>query len=633
MSIVRRWIRRSRTLVGSMSLRSRIGIALMALAVMAGLIILLCRENPAAQRASLDEIDPADISVALEILQTNGIAAQVEGKKVAVARDDLGKARTVLAYEGLTCQNPAAVFEQLAREGDIWTTSDQSDKRWQAAKMSTLGRLISMFPPVRSAMVMYEPGSPQRLGKGSAEPTASVKVILKRDATMDRKLVIAIADLVSGSISGMNRQNVHIVDNGGRSYHVNEAGQPDSADQLEQLRLAEELVRQRILQALAYVKSPTVAVRFETQGAEPRCVGVSIALPESYVRAVGVRATTQPATTPIGEVEAELDQIARTAMMLAGLQDRSAVIVNFYRTQTAGPEIAVAPQAVHATAESLLPAISCAGLVAAGAVCGLLAYLRRRRRRAAIADERATDEIAADELTAGAGTGRETFKFLETVGPTQLLECLRNEHPQTIALVLAQIDPDKSAGVFSALSPAQQVEVSRRIVALDRIDPEVSAQLAATLRDRLGDAVGAAASASGMSIMTRILHQANPAIEQSVLSALAMEEPTLADSIRRRLLAFEDIAHLPSYRLRAALEQFDSEELAVAMRTASRGLKSKLLESLSSQAAQRLREEMERMGPVRLSDVESAQQHVAEAVRRSESGTYVSADAVKERLA
>ena len=630
---MRRWIRRTRTVVGSMGLRARLGVLALGLAVLVGALWLACRAGSPVEWSALDEIDRADFPVAIERLAAGNISAQIEGNRLCVDKRDLGKARAVLAYEGLGGQNLVAVFEQLSREGDIWATADQNDKRWQAAKMATLSRLIGMFPPVRTAVVLYEMGTPRRIGVDGGEPTASVKVALKPDAVMDRKLVQAIADLVSGSIAGMKRQNVHIIDNAGRSYRLTDDGQPDSTDRAEQLRLAEDMTRQRLLHGLAYMKNPVVAVRFEAQGQENKCVAASVAVPQSYMLSVVplLAADADPDSDRGCAVEAELFEVRQVVKTLTGLDD-SAVHTNLYED---GPVLAPprSPLATATTAWPVFPAAYCVALLLAGIVCGIAAVRRHRRRREHEGTEAGSSQAAESHAEGTrAGASADALGFLDGVEPAQLLECLRSEHPQTVALVLAQIGSDKSAAVLGGLSPVQQVDVSRRIASLERIDPDVTDQLAATLRQRLGDA-GRATGASGMAIITRILHQASPAVEQSVLSALSMEEPTLADTIRRRLMAFEDLSHLPLYRLRTALDGFDSEELAVAMRTASKGLRAKILDSLSADSAHRLREEMEQMGPVRLSDVEAAQQHVTEAVRQAEQGTYVSGAEVKERLA
>ncbi len=164
MGMFKRWLRRTRTFAGAMSLRSKLAIAIGAAAIIFGAAWMLCRTSAGDRMAVLPEVEPADVPAAIDVLKSNSIPANVDGGKLLVHSADLEKARTVLTYEGLTGQNLVSVFEQLSRESDIWSTVDQNDKRWQAAKMATLSRLIGMFPPVRSATVIYEPGQPKHRG-------------------------------------------------------------------------------------------------------------------------------------------------------------------------------------------------------------------------------------------------------------------------------------------------------------------------------------------------------------------------------------------------------------------------------------------------------------------------------------
>ena len=159
---------------------------------------------------------------------------------------------------------------------------------------------------------------------------------------------------------------------------------------------------------------------------------------------------------------------------------------------------------------------------------------------------------------------------------------------------------------------------------MERIDPQVIAEVESSVLERMDNLPAQPSRPAGLATVARILHHTDQATERAVLEGLYNHEPTLAQSIRQRMFAFEDIATIAPIRLRSALDNFDSEELAVALRTAGDDLRDKVLASLSAASAQRVREEIERVGPVRLSDVEAAQQHVAEAVRRMATGQYLS---------
>jgi flagellar motor switch protein FliG len=206
---------------------------------------------------------------------------------------------------------------------------------------------------------------------------------------------------------------------------------------------------------------------------------------------------------------------------------------------------------------------------------------------------------------------------------------LREEHPQTIAMVLVHLGPARAAAVLASLDAQRQVDIARRIAAMNRIDPAVLGEAENALCERLRESSAQTAGGiEGVSTVARILHHAGYATEKAVLEGLSGDEPSLADSIRRRMFEYEDIVLLPAHRLRAALERVDVEELAVSLRTAGESFREKLFSAVPARTARRIREEMDRIGPVRLSDVEAAQQHVVEVVRQSETGEYISAGKV-----
>jgi flagellar motor switch protein FliG len=216
------------------------------------------------------------------------------------------------------------------------------------------------------------------------------------------------------------------------------------------------------------------------------------------------------------------------------------------------------------------------------------------------------------------------FAFLKEISSEQILTLVRSELPQTIALVLAHVGPAKAASVLGSLSRDQQVDVVRRLAGIDRIDADVAAAVESGLASRMAGEPAQDAS-SGLSAVAEILHSAGYETESSVLAALNESQPELAQSIRGRLYSFEDIASTPAELIRTTVASIDIEDLAVALRTASREVLEHVRSSLDAQTAQKLLDETEQIGPVRLCDVESAQQRVMDAIRSSRSGRYVPA--------
>ena len=222
--------------------------------------------------------------------------------------------------------------------------------------------------------------------------------------------------------------------------------------------------------------------------------------------------------------------------------------------------------------------------------------------------------------------------MLQKASAEELRALLHGEHFQTIALVLSHVEPTTAAKVLAAFDRDRQIEVSRRIAALAAVDVDVVAEAVRGLlsRRQIGQAEGED-RAGGIGRVARILHHAGYATEQAVLDGLMGTEPALAESIRKRMFVFEDVSELPREVLMSALESLGSDELAIALRTASRKVTERVLSGLSRDAVAKVRVEMERIGPVRLSDVEAAQERVISAVRRLEAGRYVSADHRKPR--
>jgi len=219
---------------------------------------------------------------------------------------------------------------------------------------------------------------------------------------------------------------------------------------------------------------------------------------------------------------------------------------------------------------------------------------------------------------------------------------LATEHPQTQALILAQVSPEAAAEVLAGWGAERQVDVSRRIAALGHVEPAVVGEALRGLIEQWTNPPGQASSpkadqappvagahAGGVGKMARILNHAGGATEKAVLDGLTGMAPALAESIRKRMFVFDDVALLPRTVLRSALESLAGDELAIALRTASAEVTEKMLSSLPRVAAGKVREEMGRIGPVRLSDVEAAQERVVAAVRRLEDGFYTSAPARK----
>lgn len=211
------------------------------------------------------------------------------------------------------------------------------------------------------------------------------------------------------------------------------------------------------------------------------------------------------------------------------------------------------------------------------------------------------------------------FDFARKTEPTQILSFIQNEHPQTIALVLAYLRPEQASLILSALPPEKQVDVARRLATLDRTTPEVLEDIESTLEQRLSAyEIHDYTAAGGIDAAVDILNQVDRATEKTIMEALEEDDPELAEEIRKRMFVFEDIVTLDDRAIQLIIREVDARDLALALKTASEEVADRIFRNMSKRAANLLKEDIEFMGPVRLRDIEEAQTRVVSVVRRLE---------------
>lgn len=211
------------------------------------------------------------------------------------------------------------------------------------------------------------------------------------------------------------------------------------------------------------------------------------------------------------------------------------------------------------------------------------------------------------------------FELLKDIDPTHLLEFIRNEHPQTIALILSQLNPGQAAQVLSQLPEDVQTDVSMRIATMEKISPEVIREIESVLDVHLKEVIsGNLSTSGGIKAIASILNLVDRGTEKSILSNLEMENPELASGIKNLMFVFEDLLILDDRGIQLILKEVDTKELAIALKAASEELKEKIFRNVSERVATMIKEEMDYAGPMRLSVVEEAQQRIVEIVRRLE---------------
>lgn len=217
------------------------------------------------------------------------------------------------------------------------------------------------------------------------------------------------------------------------------------------------------------------------------------------------------------------------------------------------------------------------------------------------------------------------FDQLRKADPAQILNFIQNEHPQTIALILAYLDPEQAATIMSSLPDEKKAEVAKRIATMDRTSPEVIKEVERVLERKLSSLVtNEYSQAGGIDTIVDVLNLADRGTEKNILDELDTEDPELAEEIKQKMFVFEDITLLTDRDIQAVLRQVDADDLALALKTASDEVSEKIFSNQSSRAAEMLKENIEYLGPVRISDVEEAQQKIVNEIRRlEESGEIV----------
>ncbi|CAM1381648.1 Flagellar motor switch protein FliG [Fretibacterium fastidiosum] len=226
------------------------------------------------------------------------------------------------------------------------------------------------------------------------------------------------------------------------------------------------------------------------------------------------------------------------------------------------------------------------------------------------------------------------FDFMRHTDAQQILSFIQGEHPQTIALILSYLDPSQAAMILSGLSPNLQAEVAKRIARMDRITPEVLREVERVLERKLSTVMGQDFTmAGGIDAVVSLINSADRTTERNIMEYLEENDPELAEEIKKRLFVFEDILRLDDRALQRIMREVDMKDLSLALKGATEELKAKFFKNMSKRAAEMLKEDMDYMGPVRVKDVEEAQQKVVNVVRGlEEQGEIVIATGGEDEL-
>ena len=216
------------------------------------------------------------------------------------------------------------------------------------------------------------------------------------------------------------------------------------------------------------------------------------------------------------------------------------------------------------------------------------------------------------------------FEFVRKTDASQVLNFIQDEHPQTIALIISYLPPSQSSGIISALPPDKQADVARRIAQMDRTSPDVIKEVEKILERKLASLVNQDYTiVGGVDAIVEILNTVDRGTEKHIMESLEIEDPELADEIRRKMFVFEDILSLDDRSIQRVLREVDNNELAVALKGANDEVQRIIFNNMSQRLSAMIQEDMEYMGPVRLKDVEEAQQKIVNIIRKLEDSAEI----------
>ena len=233
----------------------------------------------------------------------------------------------------------------------------------------------------------------------------------------------------------------------------------------------------------------------------------------------------------------------------------------------------------------------------------------------ALGAEKAMDVIG--KLTASLQV--KPFEFVRKTDASQLLNFIQDEHPQTIALILSYLAPGQAATLIAALPTEKQADVAKRIAVMDRTSPEVIKEVERVLESKLSSLVNQDYTIiGGVDAVVEILNAVDRGTEKHIMESLEIEEPELADEIRKKMFVFEDILLLDDRAIQRVLRDVANDDLTIALKSTNEQVQNAIFSNMSKRLAVMIKEDMEFMGPVRMKDVEEAQQKIVNIIRKLE---------------
>ncbi len=314
-------------------------------------------------------------------------------------------------------------------------------------------------------------------------------------------------------------------------------------------------------------------------------------------------------------------QKAAALLITLGPESASAILKHFddAEIEQLTYEIAQMGRVPGGVKEKIIEECYHMSFVAEGIDSGGLDYAKDMLSRA-VGSQKAREYIDRIKMR----TEGSSFDFLDEADPSQLANSLKHEHPQTIALILSHLNANKAASVIVSLDEHLQGDVASRIAIMDRVSPDVIKEVEAGVKSKLSTLLTQDYStAGGVQSLVSILHQVNRNTEKLIMDTLDENQPQLAEEVRQKMFVFENIVTLDDRAIQRILRDVDNKDLILALKGASEEVQSLIFRNLSKRAADLLKEDLAISGPVRLRNVEAAQQSIVNVIRRLEAAEEI----------
>lgn len=305
-------------------------------------------------------------------------------------------------------------------------------------------------------------------------------------------------------------------------------------------------------------------------------------------------------------------QKAAILMIAVGPERASAILkyLHYDRIEKISTEIAntttVDPQQISSVYKEFM----LLGNVHSAASTGGLQYAKEML-------DKALGTQKADEIMRALTSHNKPFYSIRKIDSKNIVNFLNNEHPQTIALILSNLDPEQAASILNYLPKEMQSDIACRIATMEKTSPEVIKEVEEVLESRLsGISSKDYTIAGGVKDLVSILNMVDRGTEKSIIEAMEEDDPELTEKIRKRLFVFEDIITLDDRSIRRVLQEVDMKDLALALKGANDEVSLKIYKNVSQRAGERLKEDLDLLGPVRVRDVEAKQQNIVQVIRK-----------------